>query len=1376
MEDAGSAGSAVLTTADLLRHIFQLCLEDCNRFKELIRTLINLSLVRHHWLTVLASTPVELPCGGEFKDRIYLSAQNVGQVRRACSARRYDIRVTAVTSTGHGKAVELLADSWFLQSQEQHLRLLRVDYQDAQQHLTSWRQGYPNLTKLDLSSPYHKRCAFSSALLQDVPLDTLHLSWFSSMQLKHLRLTLKHLKIYGSFNATHLERGDKHLAKEDNVFPPGLLLDKLTLTNEGPLCFHPGLLQYANEVTVNVSWLCPVYTQQPPSLDALVDMLTAGHWSRLELKATAIKSCTPTDMWKVMSDAELAALCNVTKLITELQWCDAEQRARLVLEDCGFQQRHGSTLRVITGVWLAAHASWLSELIPQRYPQLRRLGVTAAHCTAASIPPGVLYCTIQAFRVDVAGLPDTVEELTISRALSIELVHLSAFPKGLKVLRFQQLKTRLKALDLPPDLELDVLDFRDVTSMNLGVLWGLEAKVKRLSLHCTYGHLILASTDDERKECGLWVPDSDTDSGHLLPRICSHLAQKAIAVWELTTTSMLELMFGEAHSSGMSFGSQGTVLKFSRWSVERAAVEKYDSIVVELAGLTRELTSAVLLYQADAGAFDRTLGALQQNPNWLGELLIQPLIKTAARGPAKQRAANAFFLVHAVLGVFFEWANSPAVQVAVLACLKSMLRVLASGTPALLVPEAYMPIRQCIEIRGADLSPSIIRQALLECIDGIKHKEDWQVRKQAVEALTTLAASVQVHRPTAEGEWKLEESPGIHMFSANKALILSALNTARYDKIQHVRHATAKALYEIDCIPDPAGPLVNSMLDVVAEHSRRTAGAATASVASENSLQGSLFSPWNTDPPPQRQPIASSRPQTQPRVPFKRIQNTPRSLADDAGKRPRDTSPPPAFTRPKLSRRDRRQLDFGVLVYAPEHRSPTLPICLPSQAQLLVPKDSLQEHARHSPKQEFEDGPVLPVAEFSSARGSIEGLRAWMRGPAHALDMGVEIQVPSDRSGALAHVQRYQFADGALFRTQSPVKATGPGGLGATGSSMAVVPAEACSPFKQPAGGTDQPAGHFWEHRHPQAQGGRDGMPEHMAESETRPAEHSQQGPVHSPPQQQQRQHVVRPAVAWTVGEPFPEDGPSPASNAEEHEMPPSGPWAALEVPGSPQLEAQAENAAPGSSPLPSSAGDPGGPQAADYEALWDDTPGNSAARSPTNDHDPPGPQQAQPVQNPHQDEQRVRQRSPDQRYRQPADLTSQPSSMPGPVGSQPRSWEQSLTDFHDALSIDGSSLSGSHVFEDMAPEQPSLGAPASRPGSRAGSTRAAREAAHSRGSSIAGDYQDPRVNSRRGSVAGERPGSVQRRCEAAPQQGAFSHPATSEMAQVLSQAPRQLT
>ncbi|KAK9806844.1 hypothetical protein WJX72_004753 [[Myrmecia] bisecta] len=329
-------------------------------------------------------------------------------------------------------------------------------------------------------------------------------------------------------------------------------------------------------------------------------MLTAGHWSRLDLKATAIKSCTPTDMWKddlhgpnmlpdvvdqltqapplrcsvdwpgwrillarnqaslspehslahgcgdaalcisaagvvefgdVMSDADLAALCNAAELITELRWCDAEQRARLVLENGGFQQRHGSTLRAITGV---------------------------------------PYCTIQAFRVDVASLPDTVEELTIRRALSSELVHLSALPKALKVLCFEQLEARLMALDLPPDLELDVLEFRDVTVIDLGVLWGLEAKVKRLALHCTTGYLILASTHAERKACGVLVPDplpgpwlSGKDCGQLLPRICSHLAQKGIGVWELTTNAGLKLIFGEAQSGGVSYGSQGTVLEFA---------------------------------------------------------------------------------------------------------------------------------------------------------------------------------------------------------------------------------------------------------------------------------------------------------------------------------------------------------------------------------------------------------------------------------------------------------------------------------------------------------------------------------------------------------------------------------------------------------------------------------------------------------------------------------------------------------------------------------------------------------------------------------------------------------------------------------------------
>lgn len=38
------------------------------------------------------------------------------------------------------------------------------------------------------------------------------------------------------------------------------------------------------------------------------------------------------------------------------------------------------------------------------------------------------------------------------------------------------------------------------------------------------------------------------------------------------------------------------------------------------------------------------------------------------------------------------------------------------------VAEAYLPLRQCMEVLGAALAPAAVRSLLLECLNGIKCK------------------------------------------------------------------------------------------------------------------------------------------------------------------------------------------------------------------------------------------------------------------------------------------------------------------------------------------------------------------------------------------------------------------------------------------------------------------------------------------------------------------------------------------------------------------------------------------------------------------------------------------------------------------------------
>ena len=67
-----------------------------------------------------------------------------------------------------------------------------------------------------------------------------------------------------------------------------------------------------------------------------------------------------------------------------------------------------------------------------------------------------------------------------------------------------------------------------------------------------------------------------------------------------------------------------------------------------------------------------------------------------------------------------------------------------TGQTGVLVPEAFLPVRQSVEILGAGMKPGIVRALLAECLKCLKHTGDWNMRKQAADTLAVLAASTQV--------------------------------------------------------------------------------------------------------------------------------------------------------------------------------------------------------------------------------------------------------------------------------------------------------------------------------------------------------------------------------------------------------------------------------------------------------------------------------------------------------------------------------------------------------------------------------------------------------------------------------------------------------
>ena len=61
----------------------------------------------------------------------------------------------------------------------------------------------------------------------------------------------------------------------------------------------------------------------------------------------------------------------------------------------------------------------------------------------------------------------------------------------------------------------------------------------------------------------------------------------------------------------------------------------------------------------------------------------------------------------------------------------------------MVVPEQFQVLKQCAEMLGGRMQPPLVKQMLQQCAQHAKHGGPWLVRKQAVDALGALAASLQ---------------------------------------------------------------------------------------------------------------------------------------------------------------------------------------------------------------------------------------------------------------------------------------------------------------------------------------------------------------------------------------------------------------------------------------------------------------------------------------------------------------------------------------------------------------------------------------------------------------------------------------------------------
>ena len=66
-----------------------------------------------------------------------------------------------------------------------------------------------------------------------------------------------------------------------------------------------------------------------------------------------------------------------------------------------------------------------------------------------------------------------------------------------------------------------------------------------------------------------------------------------------------------------------------------------------------------------------------------------------------------------------------------------------AGQTGVVVPEAFQALKQCAEMLGDRIQPPLVEQLLQQCAKHARYGSPWPVRKQAVDALGALAASLQ---------------------------------------------------------------------------------------------------------------------------------------------------------------------------------------------------------------------------------------------------------------------------------------------------------------------------------------------------------------------------------------------------------------------------------------------------------------------------------------------------------------------------------------------------------------------------------------------------------------------------------------------------------
>ncbi|PRW60522.1 Zinc finger CONSTANS-LIKE 5 isoform A [Chlorella sorokiniana] len=281
---------------------------------------------------------------------------------------------------------------------------------------------------------------------------------------------------------------------------------------------------------------------------------------------------------------------------------------------------------------------------------------------------------------------------------------------------------------------------------------------------------------------------------------CDWAAREALRTAELgaapTTARRLRYRLAAralaARPSGADWG--GLLVAVRDRLVERCSAEDHAPAAAQLAALAQQLAASCIdAYCRGCYAslgFSAATSKADLPRDWLSQLLLQPLLRVACRGPARTLVANACLLAHAVLRELGggRWAKSAGVLHAAVDCLKHALKLTGSGALPLCAGEALLPLQACVSLLGPRLKLAALEGILTICTRAMQRSE-WAVRKAAADTLAQLAETLLgaggSDAPSAAGQ----QQQGLTALEALASDMAAAVEQhLKYDRIPQCTH------------------------------------------------------------------------------------------------------------------------------------------------------------------------------------------------------------------------------------------------------------------------------------------------------------------------------------------------------------------------------------------------------------------------------------------------------------------------------------------------------------------------------------------------------------------------------------------------------------